>query len=183
VVNAERVTHAKVSLTVRLSRKVSHEELETIARSLRKQEGDYKHVFMTYYLPEMAIGAGAWATTHFNPTLDVQVLGLSAETEKRIFSAERRSISGTVLGTWIDEQPFVASRITIREDEGQLFMDRLFKDGSSSQKRLLEQRTPSGRRFANMEPSPHGDHFILTPDGTLEIRDHDGLVAVARTGR
>jgi hypothetical protein len=30
----------------------------------------------------MEIGAGAWATTHFDPTLEVKILGLPVEEEQ-----------------------------------------------------------------------------------------------------
>ena len=35
--------------------------------------------FMLYYLPEMALGSGAWAPTHFDPNLDVRILGFTPE--------------------------------------------------------------------------------------------------------
>ena len=39
----------------------------------------YDRIFIVYYLPEMPVGAGGWATTHFAPGLDVRILGLTPE--------------------------------------------------------------------------------------------------------
>jgi len=56
----------KRTVDVRLLRKVSKEELITIAYKIKESDGrSYKRTFITYYLPGMAVGAGGWATTHF----------------------------------------------------------------------------------------------------------------------
>jgi hypothetical protein len=46
------------------------------SRLYRRYRGrKYERVFICYYLPGMEVGAGAWATGHFNPELEVKVLG------------------------------------------------------------------------------------------------------------
>jgi len=77
----------KRSVTVRLSTKVSKEALGKIAQNIRNADKNkYKRTFILYYLPEMEIGMGAWATTHFNPQLKVLILGLSLEEEEALKS-------------------------------------------------------------------------------------------------
>lgn len=85
VTESHTVPGIKRSLDVRLNRKVSEETLQAIALKLRAIDPrNYERTFITYYLPDMAIGSGAWATTHFNPDLEVRVLGLTAEAEKSL---------------------------------------------------------------------------------------------------
>ena len=39
----------------------------------------------------MTIGAGGWATTHFDPNLHVRILGLSLEDERRALAAKKKA--------------------------------------------------------------------------------------------
>ena len=52
-------------------------QLTALAKTLHSQyEGDqYERVFICYYLPGMILDRGAWATSHFNPTTEVRILG------------------------------------------------------------------------------------------------------------
>lgn len=78
-------SNIKRSVTVRLKSKVSKKTLSQIARKIKKSDRNvYQRTFILYYLPEMEIGAGAWTTTHFNPTLKANIWGLSLEEEKAL---------------------------------------------------------------------------------------------------
>ena len=78
VIATDNVPGIKRSLDVRLNKEVSEETLRAIALKLKSNESqEYERTFIGYYLPGMTIDAGYWATTHFNPTLDVRILGLS----------------------------------------------------------------------------------------------------------
>lgn len=52
-------------------------QLTELAKQLYSQyEGEkYDRVFICYYLPGMVLNSGAWATSHFNPDLEVRILG------------------------------------------------------------------------------------------------------------
>ena len=94
VIETNRLATIKCGLTVRLSKKVSRETLRQLAIKLRANEcKKYDRVFITYYLPGMTVGAGAWATTHFNPNLDVRILGMTVEEEKNLLK-EKKNKSG-----------------------------------------------------------------------------------------
>jgi Putative peptidoglycan binding domain len=82
IIKVNRLGNIKCSITVRLSHKVSEDTLRQLAIKLHdKEPKKYDRMFITYYLPGMTIGAGAWATTHFNPNLDVRILGMTKETQ------------------------------------------------------------------------------------------------------
>lgn len=76
VSGAEYYGKEKLSLDIRVSRKLSKAELMSAARAIYKSANGvkYKFVFITYYLPGMKVGAGAWATTHFKPRLDIDIM-------------------------------------------------------------------------------------------------------------
>ena len=71
---------------IALNQKVTPEVLREIALEVKSRETrQYVRTFITYYLPKFdeALPNDTWATTHFNPTLDVQIQESSIEDEKR----------------------------------------------------------------------------------------------------
>lgn len=180
IIDSSTVPGIKRSLDVRLNRKVSEHTLRAIAVKLKAQDSRaYDRTFMTYYLPGMAVGAGAWATTHSNPDLEVEILGLTAEAEARLVT-QPEPASREIIGRWLDESPFVESRVTIFREEGKLFIEQIFKDGSSLREELTARTSPLGRRFDKVEDSRFGDHWVIDSDGNLQAHDNDGLIATAK---
>ena len=66
---------SKVSINVRIYERLSQEELGSIAKNIKSQFPNYRLTFILYYLPKMEPGAGAWATSHYDPTLSINILG------------------------------------------------------------------------------------------------------------
>lgn len=178
IIDSSTIPGIKRSLDVRLNKKVSEHTLRAIALKLMAQDSrPYDRTFITYYLPGMTVGAGAWATTHFNPDLDVRILGLTAEANAKPIT---KSVPANreVIGRWLDEN--LGSRITIFGEKGRLFIEQTFTDGSSLQWELAERKSPLGRRFDKVEGSSTGDHWVVGSDGNLQMRDDDGLIATAK---
>jgi len=65
-------------LTVNMvaGRKLSETELKAAAIQIyRENQGAiYARVFILWFLPGMKLDAGAWATTHFQPTLKIDIM-------------------------------------------------------------------------------------------------------------
>lgn len=180
VIDETTVPGSKRSLDVRLDQKVSEETLREIALELQASVSqDYDRTFIAYYLPDMTVGAGAWATSHFTPDLEVRILGLTVEEEQKL-KAEPAAADREVIGSWLDERPFVGSRFTIFRQEGGLFVEQTFKDGSSRQIEVVDNDSPLGRRYDKTEASSAGDHWVLGADGNLQIHDNEGLIATAK---
>ena len=49
-------------------------ELEAISNSIVQKTGKFERYFVTFYLPGMEVGSGAFATAHHNPDLEVKIL-------------------------------------------------------------------------------------------------------------
>jgi hypothetical protein len=109
IIDSSALPPVKRSVDVRLNKKVSEVTLKAIALKLKAQDPQqYERTFIAYYLPGMVVGAGAWATTHFNPDLEVRILGLTAEEEDKLLS-EPPSQTREVIGRWLDESPHIGS--------------------------------------------------------------------------
>ena len=136
IIDSSRLLNKKCSLDIRLQQKVSKEFLKRLALKLRADEPkSYERMFIVYYLPGMTPGAGAWATTHFGPNLEVKILGMTIEEEKKLKPKSKAPVSD-IIGEWLDETPFIGGKTTILKKNGKILMICEFKDGSSSEKEM-----------------------------------------------
>ena len=180
VVGSNIVPGIKRSLDVRLSKKVSEAKLGSIALKLKKQDSrSYKRIFICYYLPDMEVGAGAWATTHFNPNLKVQILGLTSEQEKTLKQVTDDP-SRKIIGNWLDETPYAGSRIAIFRQNGKLFLENMFKDGSSGKKEVIEKSSGRKRTFRAKEKNNFGEFYLIDKQGNLQLWDNEGYISTAK---
>jgi hypothetical protein len=181
IIDKNIVPGIKRSLDIRLNNKVSEKVLHSIAMKLKNADSNtYERTFIGYYLPGMEVNAGYWATTHFNPELEVRILGLTAEQEQAL-TQEPEDASREIIGSWLDESPFAGKRITIFRKDGKLLMENTYKDGSSGTKELVARKSPLGhQRFDKVGDSTAGDHWILDSGGNLQLRDNEGLIATAK---
>lgn len=180
IIDSKTVPGIKRTLDIRLNKKVSRKTLRSIALELKARDGrHYQRTFMTYYLPGMTVGAGAWATTHFDPNLRVRILGTTERQEKELLAKSHHSASDTI-GRWFDDRPYIAGPITIFQQGSKLFVEQAFKDGSTLKEQVTERHSSSDRRFDPVSPSGEGDYWLIAANGNLEIRDNEGLIATAR---
>jgi hypothetical protein len=164
---------AKRSVLVRLYQPVDEKVLEIIARSVQGEKPNFERTFIEYLIGDMTYGAGAWATTHFNPNLEVRVLGPSNEELAALANDETEA----VVGHWIGQ---IGAVLTIKEDGGHLYLVQSFENGSEVSDKLRRTETARGIRYDPTEGiGSTGDHYLLRGDGSLEIRDQLGLVHVA----
>lgn len=180
IIDSDIMPGIKRSLDVRLNKKVSKGTLRAIALKLKAQDSrSYDRTFICYYLPDMEIGVGAWATTHFNPNLDVQILGLTVYQENTLKQLPDDP-SREVIGSWLDETPFIGNRITIFRQNGKLFMENTYKDGSSGKKEIVEKLSGKKRTFRNKEGSSFGEFYSIDNQGNLQLWDKDGIISTAK---
>lgn len=179
IVSDDALPPYKRSLDVRLNKKVSEDVLTAIASELRNRDRrQFERTFIVYYLPDMQVGAGGWATTHFDPSLKVVIQGLSRDEELALVSGSTAS-DRHVIGQWLDDRPYVGNRITIYRSGGQLMLERRYRDGSNSEDQLRERSTSRGRRFEEIE-NESGEYFLIDTRGDLQAWDADGLITTAR---
>ena len=180
IIGEEILPRIKRSLTVRLSRKVSQDVLRCIAIRLRDSgRNRYPRTFIFYHLPGMQLGYGAWAITHFKPDLEVEILGLTAEQERALKQVPDDP-ARRVIGNWLDQMPLGGSRITIFCQDGRLFLQTKYKDGSGGKTEVIEKRSAGSRRFQDKEGSRVGEFYLLDKHGDLQLWDREGLISTAR---
>ncbi len=182
IIDSSTFLDYKRSLDVRLNKKVSEAILRTIALKLKAQDlRHYERTFICYYLPDMEVDAGAWATTHFNPNLKVKILGMTADQEKALKQLPDDP-SREVIGIWLDESLFgMGNRITIFRQNRKLFMENMYTDGSSGKKEIVEKSSGRGRRFQRKEGSSVGEFYLIDNQGNLQLWDEEGIIKTAKS--
>ena len=68
----------------------------------------------------------------------------------------------------------------IYRDNGKLFMESTYKDGSVGTNDIIEGTSPLGRRFSKPGGSDAGDHWVIDSNGNLQLRDDEGLISTAK---
>jgi len=174
------------SLEIRISRRVPQDVLRAIALKIKSEDSrTYERTMIAYYLPGMTVGSGAWATTHFNPSLEVRILGLSAEAEE---SLRNQKVTGRreVMGTWLCEAP-MPRRIMLYRLNNKVFLEETYNDGSGHTNEVIERKVSGGIRLDKKEKRPvemeADEHWLLVRQGDLRIRDNEGVIETAKRAK
>jgi hypothetical protein len=162
-------------VAVVLAKRVPEAEIGSIADAVRaKEKVPFERTTVSFYLPRMKIGEGAWATATFNPALKISIIGLRLE-EEQAAVAEASSDPRPRVGVWLTAPPAAPGRLTIYREGAQTFAEWRLRNGDKSVDELVETRDPKGRRFATKAGGT--DHYLLTWNGELELRDGQSIIA------
>lgn len=163
----------KATLDVRLYDKATEKQLTKLAYYLKRTTPGYANYFISYYLPDMPIGSGAWATSHFTPNLEIKIQGIDKVNEKKLTGASN-PVGSEQIGKWYDSRPYVESTLIIYKLNGKLKLRQIFKDGSFSDKSL----TQSGSKY--IYSNDFGEFLKIESDGNLGWYSENGRFAMLR---
>ena len=177
VISEDTFLDERRSLDVRLSHPVDESGLEALAWELKGRESrSFNRTFIVYYLPEMPVDEGGWATSHFRPDLVVRILGIEAGAESRL-SALRSEHGDDLLGAWENNQVGSASTFALIQPTQGFSIIQIYPDGSARRIPVNEVASRRGRRFE--DPENRFGEFYLLREGRFELHDTEGLVFFA----
>jgi hypothetical protein len=157
---------SKCNLDIELNRKVSEQELTNLANKLLGTRTKYDKVSIFYTLPNMKVGSGAWATTHFAPTLKVKRLGSTAKEQSNTNNAAN-IVDGKQIGKWCEQQATPATYLYYEKDK-KFFMKTIFKVGTSMEAKINQKKVNNGLQLTDPEDT-HGEYYIISKSGELEF--------------
>lgn len=156
----------KAMFDLRIQEKLEENEIIAIANSLKSNHEGFERYFISYLLPNMEPGKGAWATSHFDTNLEVKILGLSKLEEEKLKSTE--DPEGEIIGKWLDESPGMSNLTIIYKVRDEYKMRQTFKDGSSSDKKLTKEKNKY------VYQNDFGEFVRVEDDGSLSWYDESG---------
>lgn len=162
----------KRMVDVKLNMRISSNVLREIALEIKAAEKhQYERTFIFFYLPERVSGArnAPWATCHFDPTLDVTILGSTIESENALRKLPVKH-PGKRIGCWFREGLGIE---VIYEDAG------VIKDGTITggvrydDLEMVELPSQDGRRF---QLKGSDEVYHVDSSGVLRMYNRDGKV-------
>ena len=176
ILHSEVVSHRERTLAIRISDIASKHQLVELAHALQKMDTNaYERTFISYYLPEMDLRDAAWATSHFNPKLDVQIFGLTVAQEVEL-SFQDQHPSDWIVGSWIDRGP-TRRRVTILEKPSPFVLEILHADGHAESFKLGKS---ANRIYQFMKVGEQHRHLRINDRMELETYDTNRLVSTLR---
>jgi SLA1 homology domain 1, SHD1 len=178
VVKAHRQANVKASLDVRLAERVSKAKLIAIANELQGfADNKQPRLFIVHYLPNMKIDAGGWATSHFNPKLEIRIIGTTKEEYARLQKEASKPTGSNVIGRWVDKTAFPGVISFLRKN-GKVFKTKTFQDGSKGEYEMVVRKVGSQTRYMEKN-SKTSDYVIIKANGDLAHGDDEGLWATS----
>jgi hypothetical protein len=158
------------SIEVSLNKKIDKQVLEEIAMEIRDDRTEYNKLWIFYYIPNMTKGM-AWATTHFTPNLEVNIIG-STENQD-ITTSITSDIEGEVLNKWRSEKSLMGGTLILFKNSSQKKIMRItFKDGSKMDSEIVESNLNDKVKY--QDDNENGEYYILELNGNLSLYGKNG---------
>ena len=190
----------KNQLTVEISEKLTEGQIATLAEELYNSKDTRRRFYIWYKLKDIDNGS-AWATSHFDPELEISINGSTTEEdikkEKLIEEIDNeistngltsdenkpsKEIGSEIIGKW-DENKFSFTNLIIYKKDNKIFLKTIFKNGVVLDDELIEIKTSNGIRYNYKDSeSNNNEYFILNNEGMLDIYDSiDGKYTTAKS--
>ena len=178
IIENETMQSFKRSVTVRLEEPVDEEDVERLAREIKAQDPKaYERTFILYYLPDQTPGQeAAWATSHFDPELNVHILGLSAEQMAEMEKVEPAD-DRKVIGKWLVQ--YMSARAEVYEKDGKTFMLTTYSDGSAGDSEMRVEKTSKGTKLVETD-GRQDEYYLVDNAGNLQAYDEMGVIFTAK---
>jgi hypothetical protein len=161
----------KAVFEFRLSDRANKNQLISIANIVKEDHPGYKRYFIGYYLPNQKVGKGAWATSHFDPDLQIRILGLSKSESDNLKNTEV-NFKGKKVGKWLVTMGTLSNVAVISKlENGKYLFTDVYKDGSSGEKEL----TKKGNKY--IYENDFGEYFEIEKTGKLAHYSENGKFA------
>lgn len=178
IISDEAQGKIKRTVEVRLQEKVSEETIREIANMIRAADSrSFHRTFIGYYLPGQPVGEGSWATSNFDPRLDIKIWGLPKDSEELVSKAAK--LSETEIGRW----DFASYLIILLRNENKIMVRRIHADGSFGDVEVSAYSVGSEVILKRMEADGYGGFWILDSDSNLREMDKEGFIRKAVNSR
>jgi len=175
ILDTETMKTIKKTIYIQIPEQLTELQLKEIATQMRNENNNYERLFIFYLLPDMKIGSGSWATTHYNTDLEINIMGADKKAEETMKTADLPE--GEIIGKWYDKTPYMEHSVIIFKIDSKFKMKETYKDGSVNEKDL--QFTKVDRKSKFVYENDFGEYLLIENDGRLGQYDKEGLISTA----
>lgn len=178
IIKDKSYKNTKRSVDVRLKNRITIKQLTSLAHEINNlNKKSFKRTFILYYLPEMKVDAGAWASTHFNPDLKVKILGATLEQATKLTKSVAKDNSNkAIIGIYFKELGDLSHRLGIFREKDKILIKETYLDNGQRTQEYLESKVNRGLRLQELGQNDFGEYYIVNRNGDLESWDEQGLI-------
>lgn len=165
----------KTSLEIRLKEELNQADLKNIALEIRESRSDYDKVWIFYFLPGQEPGNGAWATTHFKPELNVEILGATKEASSEMNITK---VTGEILNSWFENDAMLPNKKYLVKENGKFFIKSIYSksklagDGGEIKQEVFEKKMKNGTTKYDYQ-NDFGEYYLIEKNGNLGMYNED----------
>lgn len=156
----------KNQFTIEINKKITIEQIATLADKLYSSKKKQRRFYIFYDLANSKNAPAAWAISHFDPDLEIEIIG-STEDEELNQKQNADKVDGTIIGVFY-EQEYTSASYTIYEKNDSTFIKVVFKDGSVMDSKMKKTKMSTGIRLDEID-NTNGEYYVLTDSGKLEF--------------
>ena len=162
-------------VNVELPERISKQQLEMIANEIKNADKNkYERTLIMYRIKDEK-SIAAWATTHFDPDLKVEFIGLDADQYNKLVKMDR-PIDGDKIGQWYATGG-TERVVVIYKKDGQYFENAYFYDDKELPKPKKLKFESGKYRYAD---SDENWSFVVNDAGDLEYCGESGNSTTAK---
>lgn len=161
------------NVSVELPERISEQQLRQISNEIKNGDSNsYERTFIMYRIKgEQSVAA--WATAHFDPSLEVKFIGLSSDNFKKLLNV-KHDVDGEVIGQWISPNGFTDHIVVLYKKDKKYFKQDFYIDATLKPYELLKD--VATYRYKDPDET---QYFIIDSSGDLEYHGESRNIYIA----
>lgn len=178
IVNDESKQNIFRKVNVELEERISEKDLSDLAYKIQAMDQQNYERTLIMYRIKGEKSLAAWATTHFDPDLEVNLIGLDAR-HYRVLLDNDRPFDGELVGEWYGNTGSGEHIIVIYKKDGKYFEKTFYnhEDGSGD---LEPKKLNYKQGKYSYADSDENWHFLINESGDLEYWGDSGNSITAK---
>ncbi|MCG9011155.1 hypothetical protein LH431_11160 [Laribacter hongkongensis] len=163
----ERKRNTKRSVEVLLDERISKDALTIVANKIKADEPEtFERTFIAYRIKGVS-DSSYWATSHFDPDLDVKIHGITADGYASILESDE-TVPGKKIGVWLsDNGP--DEKIIAYTSNGKNYIKFIRAPGLGSDEYQYSSKKEGGKtKFIEVDGNGR-EFFAINESGDLEF--------------
>lgn len=178
ILSDEHKGSIKRTVEVELEERTDTATLAMIAKRIKATEQrEYERTFIGYRLKE-GDGNSYWATTHFNPELEVKILGTTQRDHELL--KKKTTTQENVIGTWMAQRS-TSYKIVAYRKNGTVFIKNIYPGSDYlDEDEYASTQLSNGLKLQSESDKFRGEFYLINPKGDLEFWSKNGNYYTAK---